>query len=221
MKNSMKFVAGICLILLAGTGAGFCQEDVKVVEGYRIDPPKAGKAVKTTKADKSIAVAGQPGVPLTTAGSAVTVQGFALPDNDKVATQRKATLTFNGESKPSEVKVKVSDGEGYLAIMIQSSFRSGSIAIELVDPKGENRGKYMLKTDDLIVTGDKTSVQEEVSGEMRKDFVNPMKGEWIIRAIPVSAEGTINVMIRQESFPGMQSLAPVETIGRPLQEIKR
>ena len=221
MKNSMKFIAGVVLVLLAFTVAGFGQEEVKVVEGYRIDPPKAGKATRTTKADRSIAVAGQPIAPLATAGSAVTVQGFALPENDKVATQRKAVLTFKGESKPSEVKVKVADEEGYLVIMIQSSFRSGSIAVELLDPKGENRGKYMLKTDDLIVTGDKTSVMEEVSGEMQKDFVNPLKGEWTIRAIPVSAEGTINIMIRQESFPGMRSIAPVEVIGSPLQENKR
>jgi hypothetical protein len=79
----------------------------------------------------------------------------------------------------------------------------------------------MLKTDDTIVTGDKTSVVEEVSGDMQKDFVNPLKGEWIIRAIPVSAEGTINVMIRQESFPGISSMAPVDAIGQPLPEKKR
>jgi hypothetical protein len=83
MKNSMKYRAGVGLILLAVTGAGFGQENVKTVEGYRIDPPKAEKAGRATKSDKAVAVAGYAIAPnAAIAGGGATVEGFALPDND-------------------------------------------------------------------------------------------------------------------------------------------
>jgi hypothetical protein len=128
----------------------------------------------------------------------VTVQGFPIEVKDKVSIQRKALLRFAGESKASEVKIKMTDEYNYLKILINSNFSSGQITVELLDPKGEKRGEYNLKSNEMIITGSNTTVQEEVSGNLQKDFFNPLKGEWIIRAIPVSAEGTINVMIIQE-----------------------
>jgi hypothetical protein len=71
--------------------------------------------------------------------------------------------------------------------------------VELLDPKGEKRGEYNLKSNETDHhRRSNTTVQEEVSGNLQKDFFNPLKGEWIIRAVPVAAEGTINVMIIQE-----------------------
>ncbi len=228
MKNRMNIITGLALAIFLIAGTGYGQEAVRVVEGYKIDPSKTAKPTRATKAGRAVSVTGvaRPAEslePLSVAGfpvgtlaptsaEAVTVTGFALPDNEKVSTQRKATLTFKGESKPSEVKVKVTEEEGYLKIMVHSSFESGSVSVELIDPKGENRGKYTLKTDDLIVTGDKTTVREEVTGDMQKDFVDPLKGEWIIRAIPVAAEGKIDVMILQEAFPGLIKGVPAQSL---------
>jgi hypothetical protein len=201
MKNSLRFIGmlgaalilttGFCAAQVAGTTtkAKSAREDksVKVVTGYPLETVP-GKAVA--------------GYPLEAGpAQAVTVEGFPLVVKDLVSIQRKALLTFKGESKISEVKIKMTDEYNFLKIMISSNFRAGQITVELLDPKGEKRGEYNLKSNELIITGDNTTIQEEVSGNLQKDFSNPLKGEWIIRAVPVAAEGTINVMIIQEFHP--------------------
>jgi hypothetical protein len=231
MKNSLKLMAGIGLVMLAITGAGYGQENVKVVEGYRIDPPKASKQAKKVKSTEAVTVQGYPisvSDPASVAGyaatpaaaGAVTLEGFALPQEHWVTIRRTAKLYFDGESKASEVKIKMTDEHNYLTIGIQSSFWTGTLSIELIDPKGVNQGKFTLKTDDLVVTGDKTRVNEEVKGNMQKDFSNPMKGEWIVRAIPLSAKGHIEVSIVQQYRPGIETTATIEVIGVPWPEKK-
>ena len=202
MKNSMKIfgVMGTALFLLSG----FCSAQVA-------ESVKATKSTGEAKPAKQISVAGY-AIDPTEAGQPVTVQGFPIVVKDQVSIQRKALLTFKGESKATEVKIKMTDEYNFLKIMISSSFRTGQIAVELLDPKGEKRGEYNLKSNELIITGDNTTIQEEVSGNMQKDFNNPLKGEWIIRAVPVAAEGTINVMIIQEYHPEMERYAATEAV---------
>lgn len=217
MKNSVKITGMLGAALLLATG--FCA-------GQVAGTARPAKSARETKPAKEMTVAGYALDPLehqpvTVTGYPITVTGYPISVKDLVSIRRKATLTFTGESKTSEVKINMTEDYNFLKIFIQSSFRSGSIAVELVDPKGEKRGEYHLKSNDLIITGDKTTIQEEVVGNLQKDFSNPLKGEWIVRAVPVSAEGTITVMIIQEYAPVLGTTEPAEVIGYPLPAIKR
>jgi hypothetical protein len=202
MKKSMKIFGVLGTALFLSTGICAAQVAGTV---------KATKSTGEAKPVKQISVAGY-AVDPTDATQPVTVQGFPIVVKDQISIQRKALLTFKGESKATEVKIKMTDEYNFLKIMISSSFRSGQITVELMDPKGEKRGEYNLKSNELIITGDNTTIQEEVSGNMQKDFNNPLKGEWIIRAVPVAAEGTINVMIIQEYHPEMERYAATEAV---------
>ncbi|MCX6225802.1 MAG: hypothetical protein NTV01_13795 [Bacteroidia bacterium] len=220
MKKTVKIIAGFGTVLLMLTGAGYGQEAVKTVEGFKIDPPKATKT-KPAKAGKAVTVTGYPIAPVAaTPTSMATVEGFALPEKDQVSIQRKASLRFSGETKVSEAKIKMTGDYNYLMIALHGGLMSGSVTVEMIDPKGEIRGKFNLKTDDLVVTGDKTSIQQMVNGDMQKDFRMPLSGEWIIRATGVTAEGVIDIVINQQYRPGMGTTEPID-VGVPLNEKKQ
>jgi hypothetical protein len=151
----------------------------------------------------------------------VSVEGFALPEKDQVLIERKASLRFSGETKVSEAKIEMTGDYNYLRIALHGGFISGSVTVEMIDPKGEVRGKFSLKTDDLVITGDKTSIQQMVNGDMLKEFRIPLIGDWIIRASGVTAEGVLDIIITQQYRPGMGSAEPIKVEGVPLPEIKR
>jgi len=127
------------------------------------------------------------------------------PDKDAFKLHRSRIINFKDESKLTEVKVNMTDDYNYLNINISCNFDKGSVLIELVDPKGEKKGNYSVKTDDSVVIGDKTTTQEHVMGEMAKEFTTPLKGEWIIRATPISATGRVQIEIIQQYAPGGMS----------------
>jgi len=127
------------------------------------------------------------------------------PDKDAFKLHRSRLINFKDESKLTEVKVNMTDDYNYLNINISCNFDKGSVLIELVDPKGEKKGNYSVKTDDSVVIGDKTTTQEHVMGEMAKEFTTPLKGEWIIRATPISATGRVQIEIIQQYAPGGMS----------------
>ena len=236
MKKTAKIIAGFGTVLFILAGNGYGQETAKTVEGYKIAPPKATKSTKATKAGKvarvtdyarpvgtseAVTFTGYAIAPVAaTAAGAISVEGFALPEKDQVSIQRKANLRFSGETKVSEAKIKMTGDYNYLMIALHGGLMSGSVTVEMIDPKGEIRGKFSLKTDDLVITGDKTSIQQMVNGDMQKDFRMPLSGEWIIRATGVTAEGVIDIVINQQYRSGMGTTEPID-IGVPLNEKKQ
>jgi len=191
MKNSVKNVAGIALILLATAGISSGQEkntksEEKTVQGFPITRP-----------------------------TATTIDGVATisqsPEPIKVA--NGATLKFSPESKTSEVKIKMTEDYNYLVVDINGNFKAGTVTVELIDPKGEKRGNFNLKVDDLVITGNVESTKAtNAQGQMRKEFANPPIGEWIVRAIPVKAEGAITVSCSREFRPHLGNTIYVDGI---------
>ena len=106
-------------------------------------------------------------------------------------------MTFQNESKKSDVKITITDEYNYLGISIRSKFIKGTVVVEIIDPKGEKQGSYTLKTEETVVLGDNTTSGEEVSGEFDKYFRLPLNGEWIIRAVPTMATGNIQLVLTQ------------------------
>ena len=180
MKNSLKNVAGIALILIATAGISIGQE-------------KSSKSAE--KAVQGIAIA-RP--------AAATIEGVAIAGQttEPIKLARTASLKFNPETKTSEVKIKITEDYNYLMVDIYGDFKAGSITVELIDPKGEKRGHFNLKVEDIVITGNVESTKAAVAiGKMQKGFAHPIVGEWIVRAIPVNAEGGISISFSQEFRP--------------------
>jgi hypothetical protein len=207
MKNSMKVSVGLVVMMIAMTGFCFGQQKAKekkaasnqevVVEGHALP-------------EKAIRVEGYPirveGVSLPEkSGNSPTVKevvGYPLTDQepvkDEISINRSRKLEFVNESKKSEVKITMTDEYNYLGISIRSQFSKGTVMVEIYNPKGEKQGTYTLKTEETVVLGDNTSSGEEVTGSFDKYFKLPLTGEWVIRAIPTAATGSIQLILNQK-----------------------
>jgi hypothetical protein len=152
-------------------------------------------------------------------GSPLKSTGTAS-EREQLKITRASMLRFDNESEKSEVKINMTADYNLLQLQIVGNFESGKVTLELIDPKGEKRGSFNLKTDDpIVVKGKNTTSKDMVSGNLNKEFQNPLPGEWIIRAIPVNATGSINISITQEYQPA--TIAPAATvIGQPLKPKK-
>ena len=120
------------------------------------------------------------------------------PVKDEITIHRSRSLGFQNESKKSEVKITMTNEYNYLGISIRSKFIKGTLVVEIFDPKGDKQGSYTLKTEETVVLGENTISGEQVSGEFDKYFKFPINGEWIIRAVPTSATGTIELVLIQK-----------------------
>ncbi len=195
MKNSILNALGLALILFVATGYSFGQEknsrlEEKTVQGFAL-----------TKSEGTIVES--------------TVQGVASRDQSResIKLERHANLTFTPESTTSEARIKMTNDYNYLSVNIQSTFKAGSVTVELIDPKGEKRGNFDLKLDDMVITGNvKSQKMEVVTGQMEKEFAHPLIGEWAIRVIPVAADGYVIITFTQEFRPRIGNTVHVEGV---------
>ena len=103
--------------------------------------------------------------------------------------ERSKKFIFANESKVAETKIDVTEEYNFLQIQIQSVFQAGEALVEILDPKGEVRGKYSIITDSDIKKGANTSVSSMVNAEMERAYRDPAKGDWKVRITPKNAAG--------------------------------
>lgn len=120
---------------------------------------------------------------------------------EEVKVNRTKKLTFNGESEKTEIKVKSGSEYNFLRFSIAVELTGGQMTVEVIDPEGEKKGSFTVKSEDVIVKGKNTKEESEVTGQMSKSFSNPIKGDWIIRAKPGSATGQLHLNIFQAFEP--------------------
>lgn len=130
------------------------------------------------------------------------VVGYPVKDEMMNAESRTINrikeLVYENESSKSEIKISSSDEYNYIRINLMASVEAGTIAVEIVDPGGTKQGNFTVKADEGTITGSRTRTGNNlVTGEMQKDFRIPAKGDWIIRALPASATGSLKVAISQ------------------------
>jgi hypothetical protein len=173
MKNSGKNIIGLGMFLFVLTAAGFGQQG------------KTNLDVKTVQGYKI--------------GNDKVISGVEIREKESIKVSRTATLEFTPKSTTAEVKVNMTEDYNYLDFSIEGHIKSGSITVDLIDPKGDNKGTFNLKLDEMKVTGDaKVAKVEVVTGAMKKCFSNPLNGSWIIRATPVVTEASVYITIIQE-----------------------
>lgn len=129
---------------------------------------------------------------------AFTSFGFG---QEEVKISKQKHLTFEGESKKAEVIIKATSEYNYLKIAINCMLEEGDITMDIIDPNGKKQGTFTIKTDKTTNIGSKTVIREMVSGSMNKVLSEPIKGDWIIKAIPNSAKGKAQFNITQGFEP--------------------
>jgi hypothetical protein len=107
--------------------------------------------------------------------------------------ERQKHLRFEKESETLEVKIKVTDEYNFFKVKIECTVTEGEIQLELLDPKGNLKGNFTIKTDSNLKTGKRTTVEESVRGSLEKTFRYPLIGDWIIKIKPNEAKGDMSI----------------------------
>lgn len=128
-------------------------------------------------------------------GETKTVQGVhsVQQGQETVRLQKQTKLEFREESKKAELKIKFTDEYNILHVSMVCQLSSGSLVVYLIDPKGEEQGTFTVKAGDDVVMGDHTKIVQQVMGQMQKQIMNPLKGDWIVRAVPTNATCNLEV----------------------------
>ncbi len=198
MKNSMK-IAAVSIVTLF-TLTVFSQAQ---------DPEKKDTGVK--QAEGKFLTIGPPRFTgqKSSGVKEATVEGRYLdPGQGSFKLARNRVLDYTNESKKSELKVSMTEEYNYLRIRIISTIFKGGTKLEICNPKGEVVGSYTVKADDEVVLGEQTKTSESVQGELTKSFRFPIKGDWIIRAMPTAATGSVLIEIYQEFYPNLDWVDP-------------
>ena len=95
--------------------------------------------------------------------------------------ERSMILPHDLQSKIDGVLIKVSDEYNYLKVKVQGQVNKGDILVELVDPEGEVRRNFTLKTSSAAIEGIDLGEKGYVAGEMEKSYRNPPTGNWLVR----------------------------------------
>ena len=120
---------------------------------------------------------------------------------EEVKIDRARELSFEGESKKAEIKVNSTEEYNYLVIRINCQLSAGDMKVEILDPGGKIKGNFTVKSDETLTIGDKTTSESNVAGQMSKVFAHPVKGDWIVRAVPSSATGRLTLLTTQGFEP--------------------
>jgi hypothetical protein len=189
MKNSMRITMGVVGTIFAVSGFCFGQTETSQAKAKEITV--TGVASKSTETNNK-------------ASNDLWITEIAKEQvNDQIELKKTRVLNFINASKKSEVKINVTEDQNWLSLKIHSYFETGSVLTEILDPTGAKIGTFTVKTEDQVNLGENTTTRENVTAEFVKVFRFPKTGEWIIRALPTSASGSITININQAYIPSL------------------
>lgn len=128
-------------------------------------------------------------VPLTTNRFVVT--GFSRPEETDFSLNREIKLSDNSGSKTIPIEVNKETAEFLLSV--NCSLKSGTLNVEIYDPKGAKRGNFSVKG-----SNDTSGWSETVGGTINKRYSNPISGTWSLKFIAekVTADILIQTKIK-------------------------
>ncbi len=108
---------------------------------------------------------------------------------------RKVALTQDSEI--TEIKINCKENMDHFSISIAGIVYKGNLKIEILNPKGRKIDSFDIESH-LSKDIKSQSVTEweknKVFGEIRKSFDNPLPGKWIVKIIPDSVFGDVNIL---------------------------
>lgn len=111
----------------------------------------------------------------------------------------RRTISLNGDSQKDTVVLKIEKQTSVLELQIISRVSLGELTIEIYNPAGEKEGNYsvgsQIKADKKSLNGsDNKGKQETVHGEINRELIGPMVGDWKIAVIPSTAKGDVIII---------------------------
>jgi len=125
---------------------------------------------------------------------------------DQVSLSKSKHIKFNEESTKTEITLNVGEAYNFMKLSINARSESGSIKVELIDPKGKTKGNFTIEAHSEIIKGDNTEVMEQVTGNMAKKYRNPTIGKWKVIFSPKKAVGQAQVNLTLEYEPKVDLL---------------
>lgn len=116
--------------------------------------------------------------------------------NNCSSSQTSRSIELDDSSKKETIKVEVSEGTKNFMIGVNSLISSGSLTMEIFDPKGNKQGNFSVESQfsDNAKSGNS---KEEVCGQLNRSFSEPMAGDWSIKLKPKSVTGKISIHSHQ------------------------
>jgi len=107
------------------------------------------------------------------------------------------SIELNDSSSNKVVKVEVKDNSKHLMIGVNSTITSGSLTMEIFDPKGNKQGNFSVESMMSSNSNSKGKNKETVCGQLNKSFKDPMKGDWTVKLKPKKVSGKIQINSHQ------------------------
>lgn len=112
-------------------------------------------------------------------------------------------IRISGLSVNKNIEIDVSKESKTLVLNIACEIYSGSVSVEIYNPKGDKKGNFTIKS--IVNDGEsvknkpfsKSIISEKVSGRIGKQFKVLTGGKWSVKIIPNKAYGVINIENRQ------------------------
>lgn len=124
----------------------------------------------------------------------VTVRSLFSSEETDFSLTRSITLSDNSGSK--SIPIEISAGSPEFLLSINCNLKSGTLNVEIYDPKGEKRGNFSVKGSGH--SNNTSGWSETVGGVINKRYQRPIKGTWNLKFISekVTADISINTKIR-------------------------
>ncbi|MEL6810002.1 MAG: hypothetical protein AAFP76_01560 [Bacteroidota bacterium] len=107
------------------------------------------------------------------------------------------TIELDDSSNNESIKMEVDKDTKNLMISVNSLISSGSLTMEILDPKGDKQGNFSVESQLSSSTSSGGKNKEEVCGQLNKSFSEPMAGSWTIKLKPRKVTGKIQVSSHQ------------------------
>lgn len=102
-------------------------------------------------------------------------------------------IELEDSSSNEVIKVAVADDANHLMIGVNSTITSGSLTMEIFDPKGNKQGNFSVESMMRSSSNSKGKNKETVCGQLNKSFKDPMKGDWTVKLKPKKVSGKIQI----------------------------
>ena len=99
-------------------------------------------------------------------------------------------IELSDSSDNESIELDVSKDIKCLMIGVGSTIESGSLTMEIFDPKGDKQGNFSVESQ----ISSSAKKKEKVCGQLNKTFKDPMPGTWVVKLKPKKVTGTISIL---------------------------
>lgn len=101
-------------------------------------------------------------------------------------------IEFNDNNTGYKIVLDVDKSLSHIDFKFEAIIDKGDLLIVIFDPNGKREGGFELQA---RTTPDRKHNSTSVNGNMKKQILHPLLGEWVISVKAINAKGTITVSL--------------------------